>query len=151
MVQLALSPDAEDGFFSSNDFLDFLDTFKCRSRVDKSNVYQIIFEIAQQELIQKPHIMASAFSREFAMLKHLKEFSSPENVENMIYEQTRATSKKLISLLTYNCEDDVDREIIGFLKRFLKGLDATQIKKFDGEGLFCQLLSPWILRFMYPV
>ncbi|XP_066926475.1 uncharacterized protein [Clytia hemisphaerica] len=129
-IKLALSPNAEDEFFSSDDFLDFLDIFKCRSRVNKSNVNRIIFEIAQQELIQRPHIMASAFSRRFAILKHLQEFSSPENVEAMIYEKTRPTSKKLIALLIYNCKDDVDREIIGFLKRFLKGLDTTQIKKF---------------------
>ena len=45
----------DDGEFSLEEFQDFLEQFKCRSLVCKSNVKEVINELARQELIQKPH------------------------------------------------------------------------------------------------
>lgn len=57
MVSLALGADLDN--ISSEEFLDFLDRSNCRSHVTPFNVYGIILELSQQELVQKPHLMVS--------------------------------------------------------------------------------------------
>ena len=39
------------------DFLELLENFNCRSRVHLLNVYGVVLELAQQELIPKPYLM----------------------------------------------------------------------------------------------
>ena len=51
-VQNVLAIDANESIFESEDFLDILDWFKCRSKVTKFNARNIITELAKQELIQ---------------------------------------------------------------------------------------------------
>ena len=52
--------------FSSDELLELLDQFKCRSKINKDNAREVVTEIARQEIIQKPHLMSSqgAKSRE---------------------------------------------------------------------------------------
>ena len=57
-VQIVLAIDAKESIFESEDFLDILDRFKCRSKVTKFDARNIITELAKQELIQNPHLMA---------------------------------------------------------------------------------------------
>jgi len=54
MVSLALGADLDN--ISSEEFLD---RSNCRSHVTPFNVYGIILELSQQELVQKPHLMVS--------------------------------------------------------------------------------------------
>ena len=130
LIDKALQSDTDDGFFLSDEFMEFLEQFKCRSRVTKASVVTIIFEIAQQELIQRPHIMASTWQKAFAPLKKIEVFNSPISISAMIYERTFPTAKKVLSLLEYDCHYDNDRECIGYLKRYIKGLDQSMLKKF---------------------
>ena len=130
LVKKALNQDVKDDFFESEDFQDFLELFKCRSKVMKENVQTIIFEIAQQELIQKPHIMASAWQKELNLLKSMDAFSTPTKILSMIYEKTLPTAKKVITLFEYDCKNDNERDCIAFLKRYVKGLDVSLLKKF---------------------
>ena len=58
LIENILNRSTEEEYFSCVEFPDFLDKFKCRSKVTKSNVEEIVYEIARQKLIQKPHIMA---------------------------------------------------------------------------------------------
>ena len=51
-VQNVLAIDANESIFESEDFLDILDWFKCKSKVTKFNARNIITELAKQELIQ---------------------------------------------------------------------------------------------------
>ena len=48
---------------NNDDFLedDFLDQFKYRTKASKENVHKVIVEIARQEVIQKPDLMASCW------------------------------------------------------------------------------------------
>ena len=43
----------------AEEFYEFLEQFKVRSLVIKSNIKEKLADIARQELIQKPHIMTS--------------------------------------------------------------------------------------------
>ena len=57
-IQNVLAIDAKESIFDCEDFLDILDWFKYRSKVTTFNVKNIITELAKQELIQNPHLMA---------------------------------------------------------------------------------------------
>ena len=56
--------------FENEEFLDFLDQFNCRTKVASNNVQVVIVEIARQEIIQKPHIMASMWQESFIESKN---------------------------------------------------------------------------------
>ena len=50
-MQNVLAIDEKESIFESEDFLDILDRFKCRSKVTMFNARNIIIELAKQELI----------------------------------------------------------------------------------------------------
>lgn len=129
IIENAMASDANEKTFSSNELLELLEQFKCRSRVVKSNISSIVHEIAQQELLQKPHIMASEWSKEFTSLQRYDDFKSVESVK-LLYSKSKATSTKVIGILSYECKDDGERDSIGFLKRYIRGLDVNQLKRF---------------------
>ena len=56
VVDMALK-ETVTSIYGEEEFLDILDRFNCRSNVTTFNVYGVILEIAQQELIQKPYLM----------------------------------------------------------------------------------------------
>ena len=58
-IEKHLSDEAKNDDFLEDEFLDFLDQFKCRIKVSKENVHEVIVKIARQEVIQKPHLMTS--------------------------------------------------------------------------------------------
>lgn len=119
----------EEAIYSSDDMLDFLDVFKCRSALTKNNAKEIVMEIARQELIQKPYIMAACWSKSFDELKSHPEFSSEKSLGDLL-ERVQPNAKRVINLLEVNPSDDAERDIIGYLKRYIKGLDSANIKKF---------------------
>ena len=78
--------------------MDFLDQFKCRTKVSKENVHEVIVEIARQEVIQKPHLMASCWQNVFTSLGKTKAFIDISSLSKL-YWQLEPTTKKLITLL----------------------------------------------------
>ena len=74
--------------------------------------------------------MASAWQKELNALKAMNAFSTPIKISSMIYEKTLPTAKKVISLFEYECKYDNERDCICFLKRYVKGLDVSLLKKF---------------------
>lgn len=56
------------------EFADFLEQFKCRSLVTEENAKSIVTEIARQELVQRPHLMAVSWQEVFQDLKICKNF-----------------------------------------------------------------------------
>ena len=74
--------------------------------------------------------MASAWQKELNLLKSMDAFSTPTKILSMIYEKTLPTAKKVITLFEYDCKNDNERDCIAFLKRYVKGLDVSLLKKF---------------------
>ena len=69
LLERVLSPDVSVEDIDNNEELkDFLDDFKCRSLAKKDNISEIVSEIAPQELVQKPHIMASCWQDAFSVI-----------------------------------------------------------------------------------
>lgn len=128
IVEKVLMPDAAASDFISDDLLDLLDTFKCRSAVSKNNIYNIILEIARQELIQKPHLMASCWKTSLEYLKTNYKFTDSTKL-NEIYEELQPDRKKVISLFKPSKMNDSEKESFGYLKRYIKGLEVLHLKR----------------------
>ena len=124
-----LDGDGDNLIFESEELLDVLEEFKCRTRVSKKNTYSIISELAQQELIQKPFLMTACWKESFTMLVQHHCLNSKENVLKL-YEGLKPTPKKVISKLRCNPQNDPERDSLSFLKKFVKGLEDSRLKKF---------------------
>ena len=118
-----------DETYTSDEMFEFLDTFKCRTAVSKCNIENLISELARQELIQKPYIMASCWSTVFTELRRRDGFDCAENIKNL-YNQIEPNNKRVLKLFKADPVDDAEREAFGHLKRFVKGLDLDPLKKF---------------------
>ncbi|PFX24553.1 hypothetical protein AWC38_SpisGene10832 [Stylophora pistillata] len=55
----------------NNDLFDFPERFNCRSQVSPENIKKVLVEIANQELIQKPHVMVATWQ---PIVKELKQY-----------------------------------------------------------------------------
>ena len=89
-IQNVLAIDVKESIFECEDFLDILDWFKYRSKRTKFNVKNIITELAKQELIQNPHLMAHSWANNFKYFKHEEDFQSIQNVTKF-YKKLLAT------------------------------------------------------------
>ena len=125
LLERVLSPDVSVEDIDNNEELkDFLDDFKCRSLVKKDNISEIVSEIALQELVQKPHIMASCWQDAFSVIMPVL----GESIDD-IYQRMEPSSKKVIKLLCANTNIDAEKESFGYLKRYIKGLELIELKK----------------------
>lgn len=127
LLEKALKGDDPD-VFSSDEMLDMLDVFKCRTLMTAENAKTLVVEIARQELIQKPYIMAACWSNSFESLKKKDDFLSLENLK-VLYSKTKATPRKVIQLFNCTPIDDAERESFAFLKRYVRGLDCLMLNK----------------------
>ena len=128
-VQSVLATDAKESIFEREDFLDILDRFKCRSNVTKFNTRNIIIELAKQELIQKPHLMAHSWANNSKYFKHEEGFQSVQNITKF-FEKLLATPKRIIGLIEAKPSSESEKDRLGYLKQYIRGLDQSLLKKF---------------------
>ena len=128
LIEKLLSDEANNDDFLGDEFLDFLDQFKCRTKVSKENVHEVIVEIARQEVIQKPHLMASCWQNVFTSLGQTKAFIDISSLNNL-YRQLKPAAKKLITLLKSHPRDDSERDAFNYFKRFIRGLPESDLGK----------------------
>ena len=112
----------------SDEMFELLDQFKCFSLLTVQNAGEVLTEIAKQKLIQKPFLMALCRSRSFKILSSKEEFSSKESLK-ALYEHIQPTPKKVIALFETSPGDDAERDVFNYLKRFIRGLDLSSLKK----------------------
>ena len=117
-----LDGDVED--FCSEDFC-FLEQFKCRSLMTKDNLKVVLQELARQELIQKPFLMASSCKK----ISALKNRIPSKHVLYSIYAAREPSCKKLLNLLSCSPANDAERDSLSYLKRYIRGLDGPQLCK----------------------
>ena len=127
LVNEAISTD-DESFFQSDDFFEFLDEFKCRTLITKSNVRSTIIELARQELIQKPHLMAACWKTHIAAIVSFSPFKDWTSL-NAFYADMVPTTKKVIALIDAVTNDDSEKDCLTFLKRYIRGLDSNMLKK----------------------
>ena len=108
--------------------MDILRKFKCTTKVSKENVHKVIAEIASQEVIQKPHLIASCWQNVFTSLGKTKAFIDISSLNNL-YRELEPTAKKLITLLKLDPRDDLERDTFSSFKRFIRGLPESVLTK----------------------
>ena len=128
LIEKLLSDEGNNDDFLEDEFLDFLDQFKCRTKVSKENVHEVIVEIARQEVIQKSHLMASCWQNVFTSLGKTKAFIDIFSLNNL-YRHLGPTTKKLITLLKSDPREDSERDGFNYFKRFIQGLPESDLGK----------------------
>ena len=93
IIDIVLKSDSNEVFLSE-EFLDILEQFNCRSIVNRKNISEVVQEPAKQELYQKPHLMASCWSSMFAPLQ--SKLPGSENFRKL-YQDFDPTCKKVQS------------------------------------------------------
>lgn len=111
------------------DLLDLLSSYKCYRCPTKENILQIICQLAHQELIQKPKYISNCWKPIVVSLKGQSEFMSLEAMKQL-YEAKKPTTKKVIKLLVATPSDDAQRNCLDNLKRYIKSLNESSLKRF---------------------
>ena len=111
------------------DTSDFLESYKCFRVASAENINEIIFQLAHQEIVQKPKYIASCWS---TVLKSLTVFDSFKSIEDLrsMFEKKTVSTKKVLKLLSAQPANDAERESFDFLKRFVKSLPDGALSAF---------------------
>lgn len=116
------------GIYKDEDFIDLLDRYNCRSSVNPLNVYGVVLELAQQEIIQKPFIMVCSWAKTLQCLKEYEEFSSIYFLKNF-YDAVTPSTKKVIKLFVADPKTEGQRCCYKYLLQYVRGLDNTDLVK----------------------
>ena len=93
----------------------------------KKNIESIIFELAHQELVQKPGYIMNCWTLILRELRsdHNSAFRTQETLAEL-YKSRNPTAKRVIKLLKVDPSDDMQRQTLNHLK---------YIKPFEGRAL----------------
>lgn len=116
-------PDENDELF------DFLERFNCRTTVNEGNLRKVLIEIANQELIQKPHVMIATWQPSVQILKQYPQFQSTAAVQSL-YDTLKPTNKKVLEKLVAQPNTEGERDALKFLQRYIRGLDNVKLVQF---------------------
>ena len=83
----------------NDELFDFLERFNCRSLVNESNLRKVLLEIANQELVQKPHVMLATWQPMVQELKCYPQFQDCSAVQSF-YDTIKPTTKKVLEKLS---------------------------------------------------
>lgn len=120
---------SEDFESNDEDVLDFLSSYKCFRKPTPQNIKVIFIELAHQEIIQKPRYIAECWAPVLSILKEHMSFSKVEGIRKLCLD-SKPTAKKVIKSLVATPKNEAERESLGFLKKFIKSLDAVSLKVF---------------------
>ncbi|PFX27866.1 hypothetical protein AWC38_SpisGene7419 [Stylophora pistillata] len=82
----------------NDDLFDFLERFNCRSQVSPENIKKVLVEIANQELLQKPHVMVATWHPIVQGLKQYPQFQTIAGIQGF-YDRINPTNKKVLNSL----------------------------------------------------
>ena len=115
-------------------------TYKCFRSQSKENIKQILFEIAHQEIIQKPKYILNCWAPILKALKVFSYFQSIKGVENM-YDAKRPTT--VLKLIQSEPALAKERQCLDNLKKYIRSLqgDLQVFLQFvTGSDVICFLL-----------
>ena len=96
------------------------------------NVYGVVFELAQQELIQKPYLMISTWTNTLKYLKILKDLDTHESVIKF-YAKVKTATKRLAKLFCFDPKTEGDRASYRFFMQYIRSLEdfeSTKLLRF---------------------
>ena len=95
-----------------------------RQHPNNDNITEIFIKLAHKEIIQKPNYITERWS---AILQPLKDILT--NSIDEIYLKLEPTTRKVLQLIQDEPTSS-EREVLGYLKRFVRSLEVTQLKRF---------------------
>ena len=110
---------------NTDEILDILSSYGVRQQPNNDNVREIFIKLAHKEIIQKPNYITERWS---AVLQPLKEILT--NSIDEIYLKLEPTTRKVLQLLKEQPTTSDEQAVLGYLKRFVRGLEITQLKRF---------------------
>lgn len=120
----------------SNDFdptneeiIEFLSNWNCHRLPTKDNIQDILYELAHQELIQKPRYIANCWGPILSILKVDPAFQTIERLTNL-YDCKRPSARKILRMIDAETENDSQRRALDHLKRYVRSLEGNTLKKF---------------------
>ena len=113
----------------NDELLEFLERFNCRSAVSSENLRKLLIEIANQELIQKPHVMISTWQPSVQELKQYPQFQSTSGIQ-CLYDTLKPTTKKVLEILSAQPNTEVEQDAFKSLQHYIRGLDNTKLIQF---------------------
>jgi hypothetical protein len=130
---------------NSDEIVDILSSYGARQRPNNDNVREIFIKLAHKEIIQKPNYITERWS---AVLQPLKEILTSSI--DKIYLKLEPTTRKVLGLLKDEPTSSDERAVFSYLKRFVRGLELTELKRFlifttGGDLMVCDSLK---LNFM---
>ena len=114
--------------YDDDDFLDILDRFNCKKRVTIMNVFGVLPEFAKQELVQKTYTILCSWKKCLSALKTFTEFRTVFTVEDY-YRHILPTNRNVIKLIQSDPTNGNERDALGFLKQYIRGLDESFLRK----------------------
>ena len=138
VIEKCLSGDLD--FENEDEFKELLDVLKiydCRARVKPENIEVVIQEIAHKEIIQKPQYVTDCWKD--VLLALTDYFPTPDSLVDM-YERIKPSVSKISKCIQSFPQSDAERECLGFLRRYIRGLDtyeklATFVRFISGSEL----------------
>ena len=120
---------------------DFLDRFHCK-RIPKGadQVKEVLIEISHKELIQMSEYVTKCWNN---ILHHLKKRAEFQSVESLLHFYCSAvpSTRQVIALLKAEPNNNAERDVFGYLKRYVRGLQDTMLSKFlrfcTGSDVIC--------------
>lgn len=123
------------------DFMDFLENFGARRVPGKAERREIILEIAHKELIQRAQFVIDNWKKPMQLgLGSMPCFTSIQDI-TMLYESSLPTVKRVLNLITAEPQTNAERDVLSYLKRFIRGMDDEKLRKFlrfcTGASMIC--------------
>ena len=121
-----------------NDVIDILSTLLSR-RTFHTNVElkSLLTEIAHKEVVQAPSYIKEAWRYVY---NHSEIFKDPIEISGC-YNSATPTAKKILQLLEVECQNDKEKEILCYLKKFIRGISNDDLSKFlrydTGADVIC--------------
>jgi hypothetical protein len=110
-----------------DDFEDFLSAFDCKKIVNEANITEVLIELAHKELVQKPSYVADCWEKIISPLKLY--FPTIDELTNQL-SSLQPTPAKVCRMFNATPATPAEAETLAHLKRWVKGLDDTSLRKF---------------------
>ncbi len=109
----------------SDEITDVLSAYDVRQVPNRENVTEVFTKLAHKEIVQKPSYITERWS---AILRPLH--ANLADKIKCVYEELEPTTKKIVNMLKCEPANDDERLVFGYLKKFIKGLENNQLKRF---------------------
>ncbi len=127
VLEAALKKKEIDVMGDDQDIVEILSALSSK-RVPNSgaDLKEVLLEITHQEIVQRPSYIREAWEE---VLPKANIFRSPEELDSL-YEDTKPTGKKVVGLLQADAKTEQEREVFGYLKKFVRSLKSEDVMKF---------------------